>query len=944
MSDGEARPRATELAVGRRWLFGSAVLDERSLELSVHGAPTHIERKPLEVLLYLLHHAGEVVTKDELAENLWPGRILTESVLTRCMSQLRHVLKDEDRAVIRTIHGFGYRLVAEVRVEAAATPAPPKFAFKAGDHPPLRPQWCLVERLGTGGHGEAWLARHEKTQDARVFKFALDAEALASLKREITLYRLLHEALGARAAVVRIFEWNIEEPPCFLETEYVEGRDLQAWADARGGLLGVSMEVRLDLVAQIADALAAAHRVGVLHKDLKPGNVLIEERTGGPPQVKLCDFGSGGVLDPSHLERLGITRLGFTSVAAGAETGGTSLYVAPEVIAGQPFTVSADIYALGTMLYQLVVGDLRKALAPGWELNVTDEMLREDIAAAADGDPALRLADATQLAARLRSLEPRRQARAAEAVARERAERASRALQALRRARLFASVVLVLAVTAIAGSVMAYRARNDAIEARATTQAINDFLMEDMLGVDPALEKPKDASYESLLSRAAGQVDSRFKNQPEAAASIHWLLGRRFQEVGRMDLARMQHEAASALLPRLQGDAAIPALLALDRLVPIYSDHGRLEDAREICRRLVDEWGRRYGRVNLSTLLLRARVARAMAFGGELKNADSEFSAVFADLPRAEPLHIGTKVVLKEWLGVALAADASGLTSSADVMEAVQAYMNSAYGGYLGEFAERYGEALPKYRSALAVMSRLFGEDAEITASIRMSLALTGALAGQQSDVEEQMRQAQGYFDLSLPPAHWLRSTPRLLKGRIAIELQRPDDAIAALESAKTLCDEGACPPRIAEEIRYDLGRAHDQLGRLGSAIALYQSSLAAYEQLRGRRHLGSLKRRISAADALRRADRTLEASTMLSGVTPEALDALPSPHLVVADFKRVQGLLWVEDREVAKGRAALEQSLEIFERQLGGSHGRTKRVRTELMTLLRSTGPNYHQ
>jgi DNA-binding winged helix-turn-helix (wHTH) protein/tRNA A-37 threonylcarbamoyl transferase component Bud32 len=471
-----------ELAVGRRWTFGPAVLDERTLELIVNGRIARVERKPLEVLLYLLHHAGEVVTKDELAENLWPGRILTESVLTRCISQLRQVLQDEDRKVIRTVHGFGYRLVAEVRVDTVA-PAPPRaLAFKPGDHPPLRPQWRLVERLGAGGHGEAWLARHDKTGDARVFKFALDANALGSLKREITLYRLLRDALEDRAAVVPILEWNLEEAPYFIETAYVEGRDLAAWAAARGGLTSMPLERRLDLVAQIAEALAAAHSVGVLHKDLKPGNVLVTEDPDGVARIRLCDFGSGGVLDVARLDALGITKLGFTrSVAAGESTGATPLYLAPEIIAGQPFTVAADIYALGVMLYQIVVADLRRPLAPGWELNIGDELLREDVALAAAGEPSRRLADAAQLVVRLRTRAERRQNRMAEAVSREKAVRAQRIMQELRRTRAFAIALLLLAIAAIVGGVTAYRARSDAVDARATTQAINDFLVEGVL-------------------------------------------------------------------------------------------------------------------------------------------------------------------------------------------------------------------------------------------------------------------------------------------------------------------------------------------------------------------------------------------------------------------------------------------------------------------------------
>jgi DNA-binding winged helix-turn-helix (wHTH) protein len=179
---GTLKPAEDACASGaRRWLFGAAALDERSLELRINGEAVSVDRKPLEVLLHLLHHAGEVVTKDELLEAVWPGRVLSDSALTSCMARLREALHDEEQTLIKTQHGYGYRLVAPVKVEAAVSPPPPKFDFKSGDHPPGRPQWKLLERLGTGGHGEVWLARNEKTRQARVFKFALDSTALVSL-------------------------------------------------------------------------------------------------------------------------------------------------------------------------------------------------------------------------------------------------------------------------------------------------------------------------------------------------------------------------------------------------------------------------------------------------------------------------------------------------------------------------------------------------------------------------------------------------------------------------------------------------------------------------------------------------------------------------------------------------------------------------------------------
>jgi eukaryotic-like serine/threonine-protein kinase len=441
----------------RRWRFGAVILDERTLELTVAGEVMAIERKPLELLLFLLNHAGEVVTKDEILEAVWPGRILSESVLTKAVAKLREALRDETQDVIRTQHGYGYRLVAQVEVEASKASPPPRFDFKPGDHPPQRPLWNLVRRLGTGGHGEAWLARHAKTKEERVFKFALDAAALAALKREITLYRLLIESLGDRAGVVPILDWNLEEAPYFTEAEYAGGGSLVTWAESQGGLGNIPLDTRIALIAQAADKLAAAHSVGVLHKDLKPSNIFVD---GSPAaetrdaaqgvRIKLADFGSGGVLDPRRLEQMGITRLGFTKTVARSDTtSGTPIYLAPEVIAGQPFTVQADIYALGVMLYQLAVGDLHRMLAPGWEKDVPDELLRDDIMASAAGNPGQRLKDAALLSQRLRTLPARRAQRAAEAAARGKAEKQQRAIERFKsRVWLIAGTTLTLTIMA----------------------------------------------------------------------------------------------------------------------------------------------------------------------------------------------------------------------------------------------------------------------------------------------------------------------------------------------------------------------------------------------------------------------------------------------------------------------------------------------------------------
>lgn len=557
----------------RRWTFGAAVLDERTLELQVNGAIVAVERKPLEVLLFLLHHAGEVVTKDEILDAVWPGRILSDTVLTKCVQKLREALQDENQELIKTQHGYGYRLIAPTKVEASLSPPPPRFDFKPGDHPPGRPNWNLVERLGTGGHGEVWLARNEKTRQARVFKFALDSTALTSLKREITLYRLLHDAMGEKASIVEIHEWNLEQAPYFIEAEYLEQGSLVSWAEKQGGLAKVALGTRLELAAQIAQALAAAHSVGVLHKDLKPSNILVDipasqesgERAGASggiaPRIKLADFGSGGVLDTSRLEALGITRLGFTKTIAAADTtSGTPIYFAPEVIGGQPFTAQADIYSLGVILYQMIVGDFRKPLVHGWERDINDELLQQDIAGAADGDPGQRLRDASLLARRLRDLDVRRRQRATELRARLEAERQRAALERFRARRGWIAAMVLVLVFGLVGSLWLY---HGAVRARDSALAVSTFLTQDVLAMaGPFREKPGEMTAKAVVDRASKLLESRLSDEPDAAAQVHFSLGYSYGWLGEPALMDKHIKQAADLLESLHGADDVATLLA----------------------------------------------------------------------------------------------------------------------------------------------------------------------------------------------------------------------------------------------------------------------------------------------------------------------------------------------------------------------------------------------
>jgi class 3 adenylate cyclase len=323
---------------------------------------------------------------------------------------------------------------------------------------PTRPSWRLQRKLGDGGFGEVWLAVHETFREQRVFKFCFEAERVRGLKREVVLFRLLRETLGDRPDVVRVLDWQMEQPPYSIELEHVTGGDLVEWIAEEGGFGEVPLDMRLELAAQVADALGAAHRAGILHRDVKPQNVLVATDANGAPLARLTDFGIGLVTDRAALAARGLPEAGFTETVFGPEGSsgsGTRLYMAPELAAGHPATTCSDVFALGTLLYQLAVGDFRRPVGPGWERDIADEMLREDIAACVDVDPGRRLATAAELAERLRGLGARRAEREAtrrHALEAQEALEAAAAASRRREHRRFAAALslVVISLAAIA--------------------------------------------------------------------------------------------------------------------------------------------------------------------------------------------------------------------------------------------------------------------------------------------------------------------------------------------------------------------------------------------------------------------------------------------------------------------------------------------------------------
>jgi len=152
-------PRRVDDSAPVTWRFGTTELDEREMCLTIGGAIVPLDRSGYDLLLCLVRHAGEVVPKDELLRVGWPGRVVTENSLAKAIGRLRQALDDADGECLRVVHGYGYRLVADVQAlpadavtipAAANDPPPPAAAQLRPPAPtPARQRWWTPILIGT---------------------------------------------------------------------------------------------------------------------------------------------------------------------------------------------------------------------------------------------------------------------------------------------------------------------------------------------------------------------------------------------------------------------------------------------------------------------------------------------------------------------------------------------------------------------------------------------------------------------------------------------------------------------------------------------------------------------------------------------------------------------------------------------------------------------------
>ncbi|MDQ6765483.1 MAG: serine/threonine protein kinase, partial [Verrucomicrobiota bacterium] len=198
--------------------------------------------------------------------------------------------------------------------------------------------YCLVRELGRGGMGSVWLARRADEEFEQT-------AAIKLLKRGTDTDEVLRRFRAERAILARLDHPNIarlldggttDDGLPYFVMEYVQGERLTNYCVEHH----LSIGARLQLFRKICAAVQFAHQNLVVHRDLKPGNILVIEE--GEP--KLLDFGIAKLLGPED-DAFEVTMAGRERL--------TPAYASPEQIRGEPITTASDIYSLGTLLYEV---------------------------------------------------------------------------------------------------------------------------------------------------------------------------------------------------------------------------------------------------------------------------------------------------------------------------------------------------------------------------------------------------------------------------------------------------------------------------------------------------------------------------------------------------------------------------------------------------------------
>ncbi|MEE4271739.1 MAG: serine/threonine-protein kinase [Thermoanaerobaculales bacterium] len=806
----------------------------------------------------------------------------------------------------------------------------------------------ITELVGAGGMGEVYLGIDEvlgRQVAVKVIRAAMrpDAKVKSRFVREARLLSQLDHP-----NICRIYEF-IEGQDCdFIVLELVQGETLKDAIDR-----GQDDARKFEIAGQVAEALRAAHSMSVVHRDLKPDNIMVGPDGG----VKVLDFGLARSLpreDP-EIEASGshtfdaedpVDTPDGTMVTELGRALGTPRYMSPEQARGQAITAASDVYSLGLIFQELFTG------RPPYEDGLAMEKL---VAKAMWGETeTVRGLDAelTRLIEDMKSLVPGRRP-SVEAVA-ERLRRIRDRPRRLRRRLAAGTVAAVLALAAVVstfGFVHARRSQRAAEDARSQAEAVNAFLRTMLESASPTVEGV-DVKVVEVLDEAALNLGRGFSGRPLDRAAVLHTLGATYLALGEYETSIEHLTAAAELRRRRLGPDAEDTLATELQIGRARFDMGEIDDGEQILREVLQRCSRSLGPDELLCLAAAQEVAGVLVSRGDYDEAEPMLERVVAGrrgiLGEDDPLSISSREAL----------------------------------GVLYRRQGRYDEAVQIHRENLATKEELFGEAHPLTANTISNLATALMRAGDDWAAEEMYRRV-----VEIREEHYGTDHPAHLKamGNLAMILARQkryEEAeaaglahVAALrrvlgeEHPHTLIGENNLAntyrrwgrPETAEEIYRSvlerqlrvLGPDHLQtvrslsnlaknayeMGRFDEAVELSREVAETRRRTLGEAHPFFLDSLFNVGFFLSKAERWEEAEPWLREALERNVRVRGNENYMtpmIAD--RLIMTLWTLDRR-DEAEELLRERLPIRREVFGADHEATRRAAGNLVFMVRETG-----